>query len=72
MVRDVGWEGQEKRWDVVWGAPLHEGQSPSGALPTLSRYVWRAGLNPERSWERVVRRERGRVFSSSATGGGVV
>ena len=35
--RKVGWEGQEKRWEVVWGAPLQEGQSPSGELPILSR-----------------------------------
>ena len=33
--RGVGWEGQKKRWAGVWGVPLHEGQTESGALLTL-------------------------------------
>ena len=40
-VREVGWEGQMKMWAGVWGAPLHEGQRGSGALPTLSKKLLR-------------------------------
>ena len=36
-VREVGWEGQEKRCAVVWGAPRQEGHSASGLRPTLSK-----------------------------------
>ena len=68
-VRFVGWEGHEKRWAVVCGAPRHEGQMSSGLRRTLSRYELRAGQNPERSWDRVVRNGRGRESSSSAIGG---
>ena len=32
-IRWVGWEGQEKRWTGVWGAPLHEGQRESRNSP---------------------------------------
>jgi len=28
----VGWAGQLKRWEVVWGATLQEGQRPTGDL----------------------------------------
>ena len=36
-VREVGWEGQEKTWEVSWGEPPQEGQRSSGALPIRSR-----------------------------------
>ena len=68
-VREVGWEGHSKICAVVWGAPRHDGQSPSGLRPTLSRYELRDGQNPERSWARVVRKGLGRVLSSSDMGG---
>ena len=54
-VREVGWEGQEKMWEVVWGDPLQEGQRSSGALLIRSRKELRDEQNPERSWARVVR-----------------
>ena len=53
--RGVGCEGQEKRWEVVWGATPQEGQRGSGVLPILSRKLLRDEQNPERSWARVVR-----------------
>ena len=71
-VREVGWEGQLKMWAGVWGAPLHEGQRGSGALPTLSKKLLREEELPERNWERTERWRRGRSFSSSATTGGEV
>ena len=71
-LREVGCDGQENRWEGVWGEPLHEGQRSSGALPTLTRYDLRAGQNPERSCERVVRCGQGREGSSSEIGGGWV
>ena len=54
-VRVVGWEGQEKRWDGVSGAPLQEVQRLSGALPTMTLKVFKEEQNPERSWDSVVR-----------------
>ena len=36
-VREVGWEGQEKMWEVVWGEPLEDGQRGFGALPIRSK-----------------------------------
>ena len=36
-VRGVGWEGQMKRWDVVWRADRQEGQLGLSARPILSR-----------------------------------
>ena len=36
-VREVGREGHEKRWVVVWGDARHKGQRSSGLRPTLSR-----------------------------------
>ena len=36
-VREVGWEGQEKMWEVVWGEPLQDGQRGSGVLPIRSK-----------------------------------
>ena len=64
--------GHENRWEVVWGEIEQEEQRLSGASPTLSWYDLRAGQNPERSWERVVRCGRGREDSSSAMVGGWV
>ena len=54
-VREVGWEGQEKTWDVVCGAELQEGQLGLSARPILSLYERREEQRPERSWERRVR-----------------
>ena len=54
-VREVGWEGQENIWEVVWGEPLQEGQRLSGALPIRSRNELRDEQNPERSCESAVR-----------------
>ena len=56
---------------MVCESPRQEGQRSSGLRPTLFRYELRAGENPDLSWERVVRRGRGRVCSSSEMGGAV-
>ena len=36
-VREVGWEGQLKRWTVVCGAPRHQGQRSSWLQRTAFR-----------------------------------
>ena len=70
--RGVGWEGQEKTWDVEWGAELQEGQLGLSARPTLALYERSEEQWPERSWERRVRWARGREVSEASMGGGWV
>ena len=36
-IREVGWEEQEKMWEVSWRDPLQEGQRSSGVLRINSR-----------------------------------
>ena len=36
-VRDVEWEGQERRWSAVWGSPPEEGQRGLKDSPIFSR-----------------------------------
>ena len=69
MERGVGWEGQEKTWDVVWGVEPQEGQLGLSARPILSLYERREEQWPKRSWER---RVRWRVVSEASMGGGWV
>ena len=37
LVRDIGYEEQEKTWTEVWGSTLLEGQRELGIGPILSR-----------------------------------
>ena len=47
-VREVGWEGQEKMWDVVWGALRQEGQRKhKGEMKSWEELRHGAGTVPQ-------------------------
>ena len=52
-----------KIWFVVWGLKLHWGQTSVSEMPMPHLWGFRREYSPERSWDCVVRKCRGRALS---------